>query len=450
MLLIGACKKQDDFLNKKNNNASVVPSTMSDFQGILDDYTVMNGINPNLTVAGCDNIYISDVNLAALSVTIRNTYTWTPDIFQGAASGDWTNPYNMIEHANIVLDGLDAGPTGAYTQNDYNNVKGQALFFRAFCFYCLSQEFCKTYDSSSAATDEGIILRLTSDVNEASKRATVKASYEQMITDLKAAIPLLPVTPLYQTRPSQPAANGLLAKIYLVMGDYKDAAVYSTNYLGQLSALMDFNTIIPKPNVSPFKTYPNNPEIGFYIWCNSDGTSVTSTLNNRAFIDSVFYKSYDSTDLRKTILFQLGTNNAASFLGSYTGNGNQFGGIATNEIYLVRAESYARQGNISGAETDLNALLVNRYKAGKYVPVTTTDRDSLLTRIVLERRKELPMTGQMRWEDLRRLNKEPRFATTLQRVSKGTTYTLAPNDPKYTFPIPDIEITLSGIAQNPR
>ena len=60
------------------------------------------------------------------------------------------------------------------------------------------------------------------------------------------------------------------------------------------------------------------------------------------------------------------------------------------------------------------------------------------------------MTGQMRWEDLRRLNKEPRFATTLQRVSKGTTYTLAPNDPKYTFPIPDIEITLSGIPQNPR
>src|SRR5882757_340621 len=152
MLIICSCKKQDEFLDKKNNNASVVPATIGDFQAILDDYTVMNGINPNLTNAGCDNIYITDVTLATLSVTIRNTYTWTPDLFQGAASGDWTNPYNMIEHSNIVLDGLDAGPTGTYTQNDYNNVKGQALFFRAFSFYFLAQEFCKTYDSSSAAT----------------------------------------------------------------------------------------------------------------------------------------------------------------------------------------------------------------------------------------------------------------------------------------------------------
>jgi hypothetical protein len=73
-----------------------------------------------------------------------------------------------------------------------------------------------------------------------------------------------------------------------------------------------------------------------------------------------------------------------------------------------------------------------------------------LVKIITERRKELPFTGSARWEDLRRLNKDPQFAKTLIRQLNGQNYTLAPNDPKYTLPIPDIEIKLSGIQQNLR
>src|ERR1700744_2605116 len=91
MITTASCKKQDDYLDKKYIRGSVVPSSISDFQGILDDYTVMNGPNPNLTAAAADNIYIPDKNLSTLSVTIRNTYIWASDIFQGAASSDWTN-----------------------------------------------------------------------------------------------------------------------------------------------------------------------------------------------------------------------------------------------------------------------------------------------------------------------------------------------------------------------
>jgi len=52
--------------------------------------------------------------------------------------------------------------------------------------------------------------------------------------------------------------------------------------------------------------------------------------------------------------------------------------------------------------------------------------------------------------DLRRLNKDVRFAKTLTRAINGQTYTLSPNDPKYVMPIPIQEINTSGIAQNPR
>jgi starch-binding outer membrane protein, SusD/RagB family len=69
--------------------------------------------------------------------------------------------------------------------------------------------------------------------------------------------------------------------------------------------------------------------------------------------------------------------------------------------------------------------------------------------ILQERRKELPFTADVRWEDLRRLNKDPNFQKTIVRVLNGTTYTLPPNDPKYVLPIPENEVQLSGLQQNP-
>jgi hypothetical protein len=59
---------------------------------------------------------------------------------QSGISYQWNNLYTLIEYANIVLDGLktiDQNTTG------YNNLKGQALFYRAFSFYTLAQLFCK-------------------------------------------------------------------------------------------------------------------------------------------------------------------------------------------------------------------------------------------------------------------------------------------------------------------
>jgi hypothetical protein len=38
----------------------------------------------------------------------------------------------------------------------------------------------------------------------------------------------------------------------------------------------------------------------------------------------------------------------------------------------------------------------------------------------------------------------------LKRTVNGTEYSLAPNDARYVMPIPDDEITRSGIIQNQR
>jgi hypothetical protein len=164
--------------------------------------------------------------------------------------------------------------------------------------------------------------------------------------------------------------------------------------------------------------------------------------------DSSLYQSYDLNDLRKGIFFKTG---GIGFKGNYDGTStaNYFNGLAVDEMYLVRAECFARNNNMVAALNDLNTLLSKRWKAGTFIGITAVDADDALQKILNERRKELVGRG-IRWFDLRRLNQEPRFAITLSRVMGGTTYSLPPADNRYTFLIPDAVISITGIPQNTR
>ena len=125
-----------------------------------------------------------------------------------------------------------------------------------------------------------------------------------------------------------------------------------------------------------------------------------------------------------------------------------FGGIATDEIYLIRSESLIRTGKIREGVSVLNTLLSSRYKAGEFVPVTAENYENALAVVLAERRKELVFRG-FRWEDVRRLNTEG-FNIIMTRVINNTLYALLPNDLRYAFPIPNSELSTSGIQQNPR
>jgi hypothetical protein len=181
----------------------------------------------------------------------------------------------------------------------------------------------------------------------------------------------------------------------------------------------------------------------------------SNLLPNTHIVDSNLYKSYDINDLRKKILYRANAASQLNFIGTYTGgaafstSGSRlFSGIATDELYLTRAECYARSGNIAAAMSDLNALMSKRMKTGFFVPFTAANTSEALKLILQERRKETPFRG-LRWIDLRRLNSEGANIT-LTRMIKGQLYTLPPNDPKYVFPIPPDVISLTGMVQNER
>ena len=133
---------------------------------------------------------------------------------------------------------------------------------------------------------------------------------------------------------------------------------------------------------------------------------------------------------------------------SYAWIDNKGYGIATDEVYLTRAECYARAGKVSEAMNDLNTLMIKRWKAGTFIPFTATSTSEALSIILEERRKETLFRG-LRWLDLRRLNSEGANITLTRNVDNQT-YKLEPNSPRYALPLPPDVISLTGIPQNER
>lgn len=443
---IGWSCKRSELLDEKPSSNLVIPSTLQDFQALLDLSSDMNA-TPSIGEANADNYYLdlADYNGLSVSAVERNVYLWKPVVFEANITNpSWNLPYKQVFTANVVLEGLEKMTVTATNQTEVNTIKGYALFYRAYAFFNIAQVFAPMYDSATAATDLGIPLRLKSDISEKSVRSTVKETYDQIFSDLDAAAALLPagVPPVYRNRPSKPAVQALLARIYLSMRAYTKAGAAANNCLQLYSTLIDYNNGISQTANLPFTRtndetiYQSNMESGSRIFYGAIG------VGN---LDSNLYKSYAANDLRKVIYFRL-VNNIPRFKGSYSGATFPFSGLAVDEQYLIRAECYARAGNATDAMNDLNTLLRKRL-SGTYVPLTAADAADALAKVLTERRKEMP--ARQRLSDLRRLNKEG-YNIVPKRVLDNQTYTLPVGSPLYVLPIPADVIALTGMQQNPR
>jgi tetratricopeptide (TPR) repeat protein len=444
--ILCSCKK--DWFDIKTDNNLAVPSSLKDFQAIMDNYSVMNSGAISLGEIGSGECFVSDLTFNKLNNNDKNSYIWTkqfPYEYPNVGTADWgfnsgsqsAGTYPRVYYCNLVLDGLIK--INLETE-EYKNVKGQALFQRARNFYEAAQVWAPYYQQGISDIELGIPLRLEADVNIPSKRATLKETYDQVIKDLLLAKDLLPNIPEFKTRGSKAATYGLLARVYLSIEDYDKAKQYADLYLKIYPKLINYNTL----NIEALQPIAKfNEEVIFHETMQPD----RPVLPAYAFIEKEIFDLYEIKDIRKTVFY---VNNELTknitYKGSYSGSNVPFTGIATDEIYLIRAECYARTEKTAEAMRDLNTLLVNRYEPG-YIHKTATDSEDALKQILTERRKELLMRG-IRWSDLRRLNRDGRFKLTISRTVNGKVYTLEPNSYKYTFPIPDDVIKMTGMLQN--
>lgn len=451
------CKK--DFLDQRPNLAQITPATLADCQAILDDYARMNSGYPDHGEAASDSYYFTDAVYNSLpdannSPENKNNYVWHA---QSEHVQQWLQGYQVVYNANLVLSTLEKLPS---TDPNYKMIRGSALFFRAFAYYHLAQLFCKPYTVATANTDPGIPLRMTPNPQEVSSRGTVKQVYDRITVDLNEAISLLPVEVQVKSRPSKAAAYGALARTYLSMEDYPNAGKMANECLKVQPTLIDYNATSSTPTATTVSAAATGPSfLRFNAEVIFQAVTIFGTLApGIARIDPALYNSYTANDRRKGVFFGEGMewwgepNGIIGFRGNYDGTESPvlFMGLATNEMYLIRAECYARAGNTTLAMQDLNTLMAKRM-VSPYVNRTASSANNALVQILAERRKEL-IFRTLRWTDLRRLNKDPQFEITLRRDMNTMPYTpLQPNDLRYTFLIPTREvIDLTDLEQNPR
>jgi len=438
---LGSCSR--DFLDTKPSTSLVVPHTLEDFRQLLD-YGNMAYSVPDRGEVQADDYFITDEVFEMYSgwggdySVFINSYIWAEDIYgteEGAVS--WTNSYQKVFYANVVLDGLK-GLEGQRDNAEYRRIKGSAYFFRALGFYHLSQLFAPVYREETAGSEMGLPLPLSSDVNEPIKRRSVQETYDRILADLVESVKLLEGVQVDYSRPSRAAALALRAKVCLGMGRYSDAGNAASLALADYNDLTDYN-------ISDVRDYRKVIFLGYF----NPASFINSHRVSDALIDTALYASYGDVDLRKTVHFTIGAAGRPIKRQLYGLSGTtSFCGLDTDELFLIRAECAARSGEVGHALDDLNHLLKHRYKSDGFVQRTAADKEEALGMILEERRKELVLRG-VRWSDLRRFNRDG-AGIALRRLIAGREYRLEPSSPRWVYPIPTDEIRTSGIAQNNR
>jgi len=428
------------FLDEKPNAALSTPHTLEDLQAMLSNSNIF-GKEPMLLEVGTTDYYLTDESWQSLADEAhKRAYIWgAQGLFQENLSNDWKTVYDLVYYCNTVLVGLENIERDEKNAVVYDQIKGEALFFRGKSMLQAALLWVEAYDEGMKDSKLGLPLRMDTDFNKVSVRSTMGETYDAIIKDFESSASLLPDYPHHLTRPSKAAAFGALSRTFMAMRKYDEAFYYADEALAIRDELLDFN-VLDEGLSFPIPEY--HEEVIF-----SSFFQIDQILNHtRMLVSPELFALYDEDDRRREVLFSVAEDGTVTFKGRFAVGGYAlFSGIATNEMLLNRAECYARDANYQQARADLGKLLAKRYRPGYVLDV---DDDRLLAAILEERRKDLLFRG-IRWMDIKRLNREG--ADIVQhRELEGQRVSLSPNDLRYARPIPEFVIDISGMQQNPQ
>lgn len=399
----------------------VIPEKLADYEGLLNSRTMTMTFPINL-LDFTDDVFnkIDALNQSATA----NGYFWRPmiSIDEKASPDIWGPLYRCIYDANVIINGVPKVPDGS--EMEKNKVIAEAKVIRANNYLELLTVFAKVYDPATAGTDPGLPMVTSIDVTDKiPARSTVKATIDAIIDDVKTAADVLPATNVNRYRVTKYVAYGLLSRIYLYMGDFANAAVYTNKALEATHAILDYNAYA---NADLLPVYDLNPEV---LW---QRAAVSGSPIFMIYSEEL--KTYfNSSDIRYSFITV--TNNDG--LGRSSLPGRYSFGIGFPEMYLTKAELLARDNQYNEAMAIVNMLRKKRIKTADYTDQTAVDGADALTKVLAERRRELAFSG-LRWFDMKRLDREGKMPE-VKRINKDNNQveaTLAPHSPNYTFEIP--------------
>ena len=300
----------------------------------------------------------------------------------------WYLMYKTIDNCNTAL--AIQGDTEALRQ-----AQGQALALRAFCYLHLAQHYQFTYLKDPAAPCVPIYTEPTTDDTAPKGKSTVAQVYRRVFDDLALAKDYLKNYTRkgdgQKFKPDVNVVNGLLARAYLLTGQWEEAAKAAA------AARQGYSLMTTAAEYEGFNNISNKE----WIWGHPQTLAQSSASYNFYFLDATHVGAYssfmDDPHFRDTfsdgdIRLELFQWMREGYLGykKFHMRADDTADIVlmrASEMLLVEAEALARDGFPEKAVVPLNELRHAR-GLGDY-DLTGKSQQDVIDEILMERRREL-------------------------------------------------------------
>lgn len=361
----------------------------------------------------------------------------------------WEEVYEAINRANTVINSDLKVPSAV--EDDRNQLVGEAYAIRALAHFDLVRIFSQHYGFTSDNGHSGVPVVTVFDQNAEPSRNTVSQVYDQINSDFNQAISLLNQDE-GRGRFSKEAAQGLLARVRLYMGDWSGAEQLASTVIdgGKFS-------LTPTDGYVAAWTAGSGPDVIFEVVMTDVDNNGSDALGRMYIVEG--YGDYlPSPDVVN--LIPAGDVRGELFKDDADNLGGDFGTIRVDkfpsvqgldntpvirlsELYMIRAEARAMTGNDAGAQADVDAI---RQRGLPGSAAVTATGQALLDEIEKEKRIELMFEGHRLWDLMRKQRDLNRIQCTAPESACNVAY---PND-RFILPIPQDELDANpNMTQNP-
>jgi len=317
--------------------------------------------------------------------------------------------------------------------------------------------------------DAPLIISSDYTINTGLPRTAQAKIYQQIISDLKDAKNLLTSSYLAsnaksstveRVRPNRWASATLLARAYAYNNDWKNAEVEADSVINKTSLykLDTLNGVFLKNSseaiwqLQPVNAGWNTEDARFFTLPSSGPTSNSSLYGYPVFLSMQLLNSFEANDRRRAEWVDSVIINNTVYYYPFKYKSAILNAPVTEylmmlrlgELYLIRAESRARQGNLMGLAAALKDLDVIRSRASLPAYSGATDQESVLAAILRERQVELFTEWGHRWLDLKRTHMVDNVMTNVS-PTKGLIW----NSNWQWYPLPQYDIVQDpNLVQN--
>lgn len=399
----------------------------------------------------------------------------------GRSYSIWNYYYTLISNINYIIASEE---TMGGDPEKKESIIGQAYAMRAYAYFYLIQLYQQTYAGHEEAPGIPVYTEPTQAGSIGNPRGTVRATYEQINSDINKAIELLKgKSQSHISHVDYYVANGLKARIALVQHDYAAAAsaaaealkksglsLVSVDALGGNNSVKVADVMWGNEIIADQSTQFNS----LFSHMDADAPGMYGSKAQQC-ISTGLYRLIPNTDIRKTAWFrgalaEEGTGSKVSFcqlkfkMADYTTRTGDYLLMRAEEMVLIKAEAECHQEAYAQARATISQLgnlrdsnfaerLASRTNSKEYNEDTNAPIETLMEEILFQRRLEL-------WGEVGRIFDLQRLGLGYNRVYEGSNHTQTVStkntdvaSPLFILPLPQSELdgneNISAEDQNP-